>query len=599
MKSWLLMAAALSPLGLCGYFFLPAAAAKVERHRSPTEVALVPGGRFALTANHSADSVSLVDVAAGKVLAEQSVGAKPWGIAVARDGKQAAVSNLWAGSVSLLAIDEQSLRVVAEIKVGSLPRGLAFAPDGKSLYVALGGADEVVQLDLASRQVLQRWPAPREPRGLALSRDGRTLAAASGRSGQIRLWDTATGKLITERSVTDAFNLQNVAFTPDEADVVGPHAIRRDPPVAKHHIDQGWVIDNRLSRVSREEKPRYEYWSIALDTRGKAVGDAYGIAFSQTGGWLAVTASGTHELLLFEAAALPWNSGDPGDFLDYSLDRGDGKMRRLELGGRPMGVAFVGDSETAVVANYLLDALQVVDVKAGKVLRTIHLGGPSEPALARQGEAIFYDARRSHHQWFSCHSCHTDGHTSGKKFDTLNDESHGNPKVTPTLRNVTRTGPWTFHGWQDDLAQSIENSLKETLFGPKPTEQDIKAMLAYFETLEEPPSPHRTAESGLTPAAQRGKELFNGTARCVRCHQGEYYTSSKNYDVKLEADGSPFDLWNPPSLRGLWDRGPYLHDGRTRSLEELLRSDHAPEKLGGQALTPEQRRDVIEFLKAL
>jgi hypothetical protein len=31
----------------------------------------------------------------------------------------------------------------------------------------------------------------------------------------------------------------------------------------------------------------------------------------------------------------------------------------------------------------------------------------------------------------------------------------------------------------------------------------------------------------------------------------------------------------------------------------LLRADHRPEKLGGQALTPEERRDLIEFLKGL
>ena len=100
-------------------------------------------------------------------------------------------------------------------------------------------------------------------------------------------------------------------------------------------------------------------------------------------------------------------------------------------------------------------------------------------------------------------------------------------------------------------------------------------------------------------AAQRGQALFQGKARCARCHQGEHYTSSKNYDVKIEADDSPYLLWNPPSLRGVHDRGPYLHDGRANTLEDVLRFSHAPEKLGGQALTPEERRDLIEFLKSL
>jgi cytochrome c peroxidase len=259
----------------------------------------------------------------------------------------------------------------------------------------------------------------------------------------------------------------------------------------------------------------------------------------------------------------------------------------------------VADSEQAVVANYLLDAVQLVDVRAGKLVRQIPLGGPSRPSLVRQGEAIFYDAQRSHHDWFSCHTCHPDGHTSSRSFDTLNDDSYGNPKLTPTLRGVSKTGPWTWHGWQKDLGQAVEKSLTETLFGPKPSADDIKAVLAFLETLDHPPNPHRRPDGSFSEVAERGKVVFHGKGRCARCHQGEQYTSEKNYDVKLEADGSPFDLWNPPSLRGVYDRGPYLHDGRAETLEELLRSHHAPEKLGGQALTSEERRDLIEFLKSL
>jgi cytochrome c peroxidase len=100
-------------------------------------------------------------------------------------------------------------------------------------------------------------------------------------------------------------------------------------------------------------------------------------------------------------------------------------------------------------------------------------------------------------------------------------------------------------------------------------------------------------------AAVRGQALFEGKARCARCHKGDDYTSGRNYDVKLEPDGSPYLLWNPPSLRGLHDRGPYLHDGRARSLDDMLRTHRAPEKLGGEALTDDERRDLVAFLNAL
>src|SRR6516162_6325219 len=75
-----------------------------ERHRSPADLAILPGGQRALTANHTADSVSLVDLAAGKVLTEQACGRKPAGVACAPNGLRAAVSNLWSGTVTLLEI---------------------------------------------------------------------------------------------------------------------------------------------------------------------------------------------------------------------------------------------------------------------------------------------------------------------------------------------------------------------------------------------------------------------------------------------------------------------------------------------------------------
>lgn len=597
--TWCGLAIALCPLCLCGDRIQSSPSESPVPHRSPIDVAVLPGGKQALTANHTSDSASLVDLVSGKVLAEVHCGRKPSAVACTRDGKRAAVSNLWSGSLTLIEVNGEKLQSTGEVPIGDMPRGLVFAPDGQSLYVALGGANEVVQLDWQTRKVLRRWPSATEPRRLTLTRDGRFLAAACGRSSQVRCWDTQTGKQLWERTINDAFNLHGLAFSPDGKELIAAHIHDRHRSIAKHNIEEGWAIDNRLSRVTLEPDPRADYWQIALDTRGLAVGDPCAAAFNTTGHWLVVAAGGTQELLLFQAADIPWSGGEPGDFLDASLDRDNGKFRRVPLAGRPVAVEFIADREQVVVANYMLDAIQIVDVKSGKLDRTIALGGPVQLSPARQGEAIFYDARRSLSQWFSCHTCHPDGHTSGKTFDTLNDDSYGSYKLTPSLRGVTKTGPWTWHGRQKDLGQAVEKSLTQTLYGPKPTAQDKQAMLAFLETLDHPPNPYRNADGSLSVLAERGKVLFHGKAHCVTCHQGEHYTSSNTYDVKLETDGGSSNRTNPPSLRGVYDRGPYLHDARAESLEELLRDHHVPTKLGGETLTPEERHDLIEFLKTL
>jgi YVTN family beta-propeller protein len=591
MRSFLILVALLGLLALVRPNPAAPPPRSPEPHRSPCDLARLPRGRV-LTANAGADSVTLVDVSDGEVIAELPCGRKPSAVAVSPDGRRAAVSNLGSGTVTLFKVRDNSLNTIGDVTVGPLPCGLAFAADGALLYVAVAGADEVVAVDGKTHKVTRRWPAPREPRRLALSPDGRYLAAASTRSGQVRLWDTTTNKLAWEETIGDGFNLRGLVFSPDGDNVVCSHVVRRTFPVSKGHIEQGWVIDSRLTRLPVKRTADSPYWQIALDQRGQAVGDPDGLAFR--GDTLAVSAAGTHELLLLDAAHVPWNTGAPGDFLDVRLEIGEYKMRRLELGGRPLAITPLAADNEIAIANALLDAVQIVDVKAGKVTKTIRLGGPSEPSLVRRGEALFYDARRSHNQWFSCHTCHSDGHTCGLTFDTLNDDSYGNPKLTPTLRGVTKTGPWTWHGWQKDLGAAVTKSFTETMFGRKPTDDEVKAMLAYFATLDQPPNPHKKDE-----ATGRGEKLFRGKAACAHCHKGEEYTSSGTYDVGLEDDGSPYDKWNPPSLRGLWDRGPYLHDGRAETLDELLTKHHVAEKLGGEALTPAERKDLIAFLKSL
>src|SRR5262249_43674923 len=161
-----------------------------------------------------------------------------------------------------------------------------------------------------------------------------------------------------------------LAFAPDGKSVLAAHVVRRPFPVSKGNIDNGWVIDSRLARLPLTADANPDVEQVALDTRGKAVGDPHGLAFDPTGRTLVVSAGGPHELLLFRADSLPWAGGFPGDFIDHPLTFDDGKFRRLTLGGRPLALAFLPRSADVVVANYLLDAVQVVDAKAGKLKST-------------------------------------------------------------------------------------------------------------------------------------------------------------------------------------------------------------------------------------
>jgi YVTN family beta-propeller protein len=304
---------------------------------------------------------------------------------------------------------------------------------------------------------------------------------------------------------------------------------------------------------------------------------------------------------VYKLPGLPFmDNGGPGDHIEPELLADHDRFFRIPLGGRPMTVR-VGPDNLVYVANYLLNAVQVIDPARRTVVRTIALGGPAEPSLARRGEAIFYDGRRSLDQWYSCHSCHYDGHTNSVTMDTLNDGRFGNYKVVLSLRNVVHTGPWTWHGWQTDLAAGVKKSLVDTMLGPKPTDDDVKAMVAYLGTLDPPPNPNRTPDGGLTEAAKRGEAVFNERkAGCARCHPGPYYTDGKVHEVGTGEPGDAYKGFNPPSLIGIFDRPFFLHDGRAKSLEDLLTGPHNPDQLNSRgSLTKDELDDLIAYLKSL
>src|SRR5262249_39748893 len=152
-----------------------------------------------------------------------------------------------------------------EVTVGAQPRGLIFSADGKTVHAAVAGADEVVSLDWGSRKITRRLPAPREPRRLALSADGKWLAAATTRSGEVACWARDPGKLLWARHIEDAFTLRGLTFSPDGRSLVCAHEVRREFPVSRENIGEGWVIDSRLTRLALAADARPDSWQIALD----------------------------------------------------------------------------------------------------------------------------------------------------------------------------------------------------------------------------------------------------------------------------------------------------------------------------------------------
>lgn len=575
------------------------AAVPADSDRSPVDLLLTPDEQWLVTANQSSSTLSLVRAETGQVTDEIPCGRKPAALALTPDGRRFLATGTFGGDLRAYEIQGERLVEVARLRLGFEPYGIAVSPDGAVAYVALAAAGEVAVVDLTSFVEVGRIAVGPWPRHVAVSPDGTRLAVATNGDRSMAVVDAVERKLLYKVKY-EGLNSGQMEISPDGQYVYFPWVIYRQNPINERNIRLGWVLATRIARIRLDGPARRE--AISLDVPGKAVSDPHGLALTGDGGWLVASGSGTHELLVYRLPDLPFQgAGGPGDLIDPPLMADPNRFYRIDLGGRPMALRASRDDRHVYVANYLSNCVQVVDLRERVVARTIPLGGPEQPSLARQGEAIFFDARRSLDQWYSCQTCHWEGGTNAVAIDTHNDGSDRTFKTVLSLHHVTETAPWTWHGWQQDLEASLAKSMTETMLGPTPTAADLRALTAYLETLQRAPNPYRDEYGNLSPAAERGRLVFESAkAGCAECHGGPLFTDGRVHDVGLGSESDVYQGFNTPSLLGVFNRPVLLHHGRAKSLEQLLTEFHNPREVTGMGeLTDEERSELIEYVKSL
>ncbi len=123
------------------------------------------------------------------------------------------------------------------------------------------------------------------------------------------------------------------------------------------------------------------------------------------------------------------------------------------------------------------------------------------------------------------------------------------------------------------------------------------------------PAPKAPAGSYNADAAKRGEAVFSGTARCSTCHVPPIFTEPghnlhKASEIGIDsfqADRGPERSYVTTPLRALFDtekihKGGFYHDGRFASLADVVEHYDRFLKL---RLSPEQKRDLIEYLKSI
>src|SRR3954468_6954729 len=162
----------------------------------PEQLAVSADGTRLYVANEDTETLSVVDLVAGTVIASIKVGEEPEGVTIRPDGKIVYVTSEGDGAV--FAIDTQTNKLLKRIPVGPRPRSVNFLPDGSRGYVSLENQGAIAVFDAKQQKFLRlitlegqgNTPKPR-PMGITVAPDGSTVYVTAGSFGHVFFIDPA------------------------------------------------------------------------------------------------------------------------------------------------------------------------------------------------------------------------------------------------------------------------------------------------------------------------------------------------------------------------------------------------------------------------
>lgn len=175
-------------------------------------------------------------------------------------------------------------------------------------------------------------------------------------------------------------------------------------------------------------------------------------------------------------------------------------------------------------------------------------------------------------------------------YRQLFEEAYGTPAIT-----------------LDGVSRALAQFLRSLVSYNAPLDQSFDVQAGGAVTFE-----------NLTPQERRGMDLFAGDAGCAGCHTSnvQWMTGPRNngLDAVPTDTGTGAGRFKSPSLRNIEVTGPYMHDGRFKTLEEVVdfyntgvqetpqldkvlrERDGSVARLG---LTADDRAALVAFLKTL
>ncbi len=303
---------------LVGAAILPTVFA-LSAHAQMAQTASTKQTAKAYVANFKDNTVSVIDTAAGKVVATVQVAAGPHGMAITQDGRAVYVSG--DGSSSVDVIDTATDKVVKTINVGKAPNGIALTSDDRLLLVTVYGEERIAFIDTSTQAVVATTAVPK-PHTVAISPNGKLAYVTVQEPGHfgLALIDLATRSVVRtlalDKTPRDGeFGYDGKVFYFTQAGLSSVQVL--DP-----------ASDRIVGQIPTGVSPHFVSYPG---------GSAFGM----------VVVQGPGELLLFNPATnMP--------------------ARSVAVGKQPHWATTSGDGKTAYVTNEGSNDVTVVDLATGK-----------------------------------------------------------------------------------------------------------------------------------------------------------------------------------------------------------------------------------------
>jgi len=307
-------------------------------------------GARLLVVNKAEATVSVVDVRQGREVARVPTGTAPHEVAVSPDGRTAVVTNYGTGPApgnTLTVIDLARLEPVATIDLGTQrrPHGVTWLPDGRRVAVTTEGSGTLSIVDVAERRLTAAIPTGAEvSHQVAVTPDGSRAFVANIGSGSVTVIDLAAAAVL--RSVPTGRGAEGVKVSPDGREV--------------------WVTNRAANTVSVLDAA-----SLELLATLPSADFPIRVVFTPDGRRALVTHARSAELRVFDVASRSATATVP---IKAPVIEGRDQVLAFEGSASPIGVLGDADGRHVYVAAASADAVAVVDLDMGAVVRLVSVG---------------------------------------------------------------------------------------------------------------------------------------------------------------------------------------------------------------------------------